>query len=76
MGNGVRRKSSSAYTKSSNESTLEQIMGFIQENNPAGVVAFLLNGKQVGSEKYRFEKREWAGCKSMNKLLESMTGWI
>ena len=39
-GNGVRRKSSPAHTKSSNESTLEQIMGFIQENNPAGVVGF------------------------------------
>ena len=74
MGNGVRRKSSSAHPKSSNESTLEQIMEFIQENNPAGVVAFLLNGKQVESEKYRFEKRERAGCKSMNKLLESRTG--
>lgn len=51
-------------------------MDFIQENNPAGVVAFLLNEKQVESEKYRFEKRERAGCKSMNKLLESRTGWI
>ena len=50
--------------------------GIYSGNNPASFAAFLLNGKQTELENIRFEKRERAGCKSMNKLLESMTGWI
>ncbi len=39
-------------------------------------MSFLLKGKQTESENIRFEKRERAGCKSMNKLFESRIIWI